>query len=116
LGSVGIFSPVAVVRLMVGREICEGEGLLRRACCWATKASRRTAASVFDLGEPPKSDVNLLPFAKDARRAESRFSLEGSRGGAGAVDANGLMLRTGIAAMGHPTGAVGIRLRGLKES
>jgi hypothetical protein len=81
-----------------------GDGELRRACCWATKASRRTAASVRDLGEPPNSEVNLLPpFAKEERRPGSRFSLRESRGGVGVVDANGLMLRTGMAAIAPGT-------------
>lgn len=86
---------------MVGREICEGEGELRRACCWATKASRSAAASVRDLGEPPNRAVNLLPLANDARRTGSRFSLRESREGVGeeVVDANGLTVRVGMAAI-----------------
>ena len=104
MGSLGIFSPVAVVKLMEGRAnddelICWGEGELKRACCWATKASRMRAASVRALGEPPNSDVILLFFANDARRTGSRFSIEESRGEeTGVGDANGLKLRAGMAA------------------
>lgn len=56
-----------------------------------------------DLGEPPKSEVNLLLLAKEDRRAGSRFSLRESRGGVGVLDANGFMLRTGMAAIARGT-------------
>lgn len=102
----GIFSPVAVVRLMEGREmeavlICWGEGEFRRACCWAMRASRRAAASVRALGElPPNRAVNLLPFVKEARRVSSRFSLRASAEGETEVGvANGLITLVGMAAV-----------------
>ena len=52
----GMLSPAAVVRFMVGSG---GEGELRRACCWAMRAAWR--ASFLALGEtPPNSEVNLF--------------------------------------------------------
>lgn len=83
----------------MGRETWGGDGELRRACCWATRASRSRAASLRVLGElPPNSEVNLLPLDDDARRCWSRFSPRESEGeGLGMVVANELMLRVGMA-------------------
>jgi hypothetical protein len=56
--------------------------------------------------------VNLLPpFAKEDRRWVSRFSLRESRGGVGVAAANGLMVRTGIAAIAPRIDGMGGQLR-----
>lgn len=74
------FSPVAVDREIFGSDrvaelICWpgwGDGLLRRACCWATTAARSaaTASGWLDLvGEVEKNEVSLLfAFEKEERR------------------------------------------------